>query len=80
MVSYSAINFWATFVKRFTLCYRTVVLSVCSVCNVGVLWPNGCMDKDETWHIVLDGDQAPQKRAQPSAQFSAHVCCDQTDG
>jgi len=27
------------------------VLSVClSVCNVGVLWPNGWMDKYETWH------------------------------
>jgi len=21
-----------------------------SVCNVGVLWPNGWMDQDETWH------------------------------
>ena len=20
------------------------------VCDVGVLWPNGCMDQDETWH------------------------------
>jgi len=28
-------------------------LSVClclSVCNVGVLWPNGWADQDETWH------------------------------
>ena len=46
------------FVKRFALCYRSVVclscLSVCpvclSVCNVGVLWPNGWTDQDETWH------------------------------
>jgi len=40
-------------------------LSVVSVYNVGVLWPNGWMDQDETWqngmllllspgHIVLD--------------------------
>ena len=33
------------FVKRFALCYRTVVLSVLSlqaICDVGdVLWPNG---------------------------------------
>ena len=40
--------------KRFALCYLTVVcpvLSVClSVCNVGVLWPNGWMDQDETSH------------------------------
>jgi len=27
-------NFWATVVKRFALCYRTVVLSVCLVCPV----------------------------------------------
>ena len=27
-----------------------VRLSVLSVCNVGALWPNGCMDQDETWH------------------------------
>ena len=25
-------------------------LSVYPVCNVGVLWPNGWMDQDETWH------------------------------
>jgi len=37
------------FVKRFALCYRTVV---CPVCDVGVLWPNGLMDQDETWHCV----------------------------
>jgi len=40
-----------------------------SVCNIGVLWPNGWMDQeDATWgtevglgpgHIVLDGDSAP---------------------
>ena len=35
------------FVKRFSLCYRFVV---CPVCNVGVLWPNGWTDQDETWH------------------------------
>jgi len=26
------------------------VLSFLSVCDVGVLWPNGWMDEDETWH------------------------------
>jgi len=33
--------------------YWTVVLSVCPVCpvcDVGVLWPNGWTDQDETWH------------------------------
>jgi len=45
-------RFWATFVKRFALWYRTVVcLSVClSVFDVGVLWQNGWMNQDETWH------------------------------
>jgi len=39
------------FVQRFALCCRTVVcLSVLSVCNVGVLWPSGSMDQDETCH------------------------------
>jgi len=38
------------FVKRFALCYRTVVLSVLSVWNIGVLWRNGCTDQDESWH------------------------------
>ena len=43
--------FGRPFVKRFALCYRSVVcLCVLSVCNVGVLWPNGWMDQDETWH------------------------------
>jgi len=46
--------FGRPFVKRFALCYRSVVcpvcLSVCPVCNVGVLWPNGWTDQDETFH------------------------------
>jgi len=23
---------------------------VCPICDVGVLWPNGCMNQDETWY------------------------------
>jgi len=43
--------FGRPFVKRFAVCYRSAVcLSVCPVCNVGVLWPNGWTDQDETWH------------------------------
>jgi len=66
--------FGRPFLKRFALCYWTVVLSVCPVCNVGVLWPNSWMLQDETWHggrprprhIVLDGDPAlsPKKGTQ----------------
>ena len=85
-------NFWATV---FALCYRTVVLSVClsvclsdslSVCEVGVLWPNGYMDQDETWrggrprpHCVRWRPSPPPKKKEDTAlQFSAlcllHVC------
>jgi len=41
---------WATVCKTVRpMLYRTVVLSVLqSVCDVGVLWPNGWMDQDET--------------------------------
>ena len=45
------------FVKRFALCYQSVVLSigpvhlsVCPVCDIHALWPNGWTDQDETWH------------------------------
>jgi len=45
--------FGRPFVKRFAL-YAIGPLSVCPVCrsvsNVGVLWPNGWMDQDATWH------------------------------
>jgi len=33
-------------------------LSCLSVCNVGVLWPNGCMDQDEIWR----GDRPRPRR------------------
>ena len=81
--------FGRLFVKRFSLCYRSVVclscLSCLSVCNVDVLWPNGWMDQDETWHrgrprpghIVLDGDAALASPKGHSPQFSAHVCSGQ---
>ena len=45
--------FGRPFVKRFALCYQTVVLSCLSclsVCDVHALWPNGWIDQDETWH------------------------------
>jgi len=73
--------FGRPFVKRFALCYRTVVLSVCAVCDVGVLWPNGWMDQDETWHGGRPRPRPQCVRWRPSFhhhQFSAHVRCDQT--
>ena len=64
LVCQQCLIFGRPFVKRFALCYRTVVCLVCPVCDVGVLWPNGWTHQDETWHagrprpghIVLDGD------------------------
>jgi len=49
-MSIASAVFARPFVKRFALCYHTVVLSVCPVCDVGVLWPNGWMDQDTSWH------------------------------
>jgi len=81
------VNFRQPSVKRFALCYQTVVLSVCPVCGVGVLWPNGWMDQDETWHggrprprphCVRWGPSSPPKGAQPAPQFLAHVSCGDT--
>ena len=74
------IVFGRPLVKRFALCYRTVVcLSClsCPVCNVGVLWPNGWTDPDETWHagrprpghIVLDGDTGPLPQRDTAPNF-----------
>ena len=71
-------------VKRFALCYWTVV---CSVCNISALWPNGWMDQNKTRHAgrsrsrphcVVWGPSFPPKGHSP--QFSAHVCCGQTAG
>ena len=72
------IHFWATVCKTVRPMLSDRCLSVCpvlSVCNVSVLWPNGLMDQDETWHagrprpcshIFLEGDPAASpKGAQP---------------
>ena len=82
--------FGRPFVKRFAVCYRSVVLSVLSaclsVCNVRALWPNGWTDQDETWHAgrprpwphcVRWGPSSPPKGAQPHPQFSAYISCGQ---
>ena len=82
---------WATFVKRFALCCRTVVCLVCLSClscpvsKVGVLWQNGWTDQDETWHAgrpwhwpycVRWGPRSPSQKGH-SPQFSEHICCGQ---
>jgi len=47
---HSSFVFGRPFVKRFALCYQTVVYPVCRVCNVSVLQPKASMDQDEIWH------------------------------
>ena len=68
--------FGRPFVKRFASpCATDRCLSVC---DVGVLWPNGWMDEDETWHggrlrpghhSVLDGDPAPHPQKGHNPHF-----------
>ena len=58
-----------------------------------LLWPNGWMDEDGTWHGWHGGrpqprricvrwghSPLPQKGAEPPPQFSAHFYCGQTAG
>jgi len=56
-------------------------LSVPSLCNVGVLWPNSWTDQDETWqaskprlwpHCVRWGPSSPSPK-EHSPRFSAHT-------
>jgi len=81
-------SFWATVCKT----VRPMLLDHCpvslSVCDVGVLWPDGWMDQDETWHegrprpwqhSVRWGPNSPP-RSGHSPQFSAHTCCGQMAG
>ena len=65
----------------------SICLSVCPVCDVGVLWPTVGWIKMKLGMnvglglgIVLDGDPAPLPQKGHSPQFSAHVCCGQTAG
>jgi len=44
---FTFLNFWVAVCKT----ARSMLSDHClSVCNIGVLWPNGWMDQDETWH------------------------------
>jgi len=59
--------FGRPFVKRFVLCYRSVVyLSCLSVCDVGALWTNGWMDQDETCHAGRPRPRTHCVRWEPS--------------
>ena len=76
--------FGRPFVKRFALCYRTVVLSYLSVTfvhcgqTVGrIKMKLGMQVGLGPGHIVLGGDPAPPLLKGQSPQFSAHICCGQ---
>jgi len=62
-------------------------VSLCPVCNVGVLWPNGWIKMKlgmqvglGAGHIVLDGHPSPSPPKGQSHQFSADICCGQMAG
>ena len=65
-------------------------LSVLSVCDVGVLWPNGWMDQGETWHggrprlwshcVRWGPSHPPQKGAQQPPNFGPYIYSGQTAG
>ena len=44
------ISFWATVCKTVRPMLSVRCLSVCPVCDVRALWPNGWTDQDDTWH------------------------------
>ena len=81
---HSSSFYWGTVCK--TVCpMPSDRCHVCSVCDVGVLWPNGWMDQDATRyggrprpspHCVRCGDPASPTAAPP--HFSAHVYCGHT--
>jgi len=93
-ISIGSAVFGGPFVKRFALCYQTVVclscFSVCPVCDlvhcgqtVGrIKMKLGTQVGLGPSHNVLDGDPAPPppKWGRAPPQFSAHFYCGQTAG
>ena len=59
------VDFWATVCKTVHPMLSDVVCL--SVCNVGVLWPNGWTDKDETWHAGKPRPRGHCVRWEPSS-------------
>ena len=54
---------------------------VCPVCDVGVLWPDGWMDQDETRHArpcphcVRWGPSSTSLKGAQPPKILAHICC-----
>jgi len=71
-------DFWATVCITVHSILSDRCLSCLSVCNVGVLWPNGWMDQDATWyggkplprpHCVRRGPNYPMERGTAAPTF-----------
>jgi len=94
LVYTTSVSFWATICKtvypmlsiRSGLFCPVLGLLSCPVCD-GVLWPNGWMDQDETWHRgrpqpkphCVRWDRAPSQKG-TAPQYSARVYRGQTAG
>ena len=61
-------NFWATVCKTVRPMLWVLSLSL-SVCDIGLLWPNGWMDQDETGH----GDGGTPWPRPHCVRFSHHI-------
>ena len=83
-------NCWATVCKTVRPVLSDGCLSClsCSVLSQFVLWPNGWMDEDETWHAGRPRPCPHCVRWKPSSpcpkghnpQFVTHICCGQMAG
>jgi len=73
-VKSSWLTFWVTVCKTVR-----PMLSVCPVCNVRALWPNGWSDQDETWRAGRPRPWSLCVRWGPSSP-SPDICCSQTAG
>ena len=84
LLSYGNLTvFGRLFVKRFALCYRTIV---CPVLSVTLVYCGQTVDRIKIkrsmqvslgpGHTVLYGDPgAPSPKGHSPAKFSAHICC-----
>jgi len=88
---YRVMFFGRPFVKRFALCYRTVVCPVCPALSVTLVYCGQTVGRMKMklgvhvglgpGHIVLDGDPAPPPpKGGRALQFLARVCCGQMAG
>jgi len=83
-----SVDFGQPFVKRFALCYQTVVCQSCLSCLSATFVHCGQTVRRMKMklgvqvglgpgHIALDGDPAPPPQRGTAPQFSAHICCGQ---